>query len=331
MAQTVLVADDSVASQRLFEMVLTREGFDVVTVGSGPDVLHRVKEKQPDLALIDAVMPGVDGYQICQSLKKDPQFKNLPVIMLAGAYEDIDRQRGESIVGAHAILDKPATSQVIIAKVKELLAAQQAVTAKTSVVEVVQEPTFVEEEYEFDDDSEEVDLAVESELLEEEADWEEPDEDVEEFSDDVEELDEAEGLDDVEELDEFEDIDDVAGAGISELDSDVGLDEIEAIEEIEEVNADDVFEDMFSVPQEAIASQAHVSPAVSPETFAVSNEQLDAVAEEIAKRVAAKLGPVLLQSLTAYVLQLPSVRQIVDDASKSLVQEILPDIQDSFK
>jgi CheY-like chemotaxis protein len=64
MAQTVLVADDSIASQRLFEMVLTREGYNVVTVGSGAEVLERVKEKHPDIALVDAIMPEVDGYQI---------------------------------------------------------------------------------------------------------------------------------------------------------------------------------------------------------------------------------------------------------------------------
>ncbi len=317
MAQTVLVADDSVASQRLFEMVLTREGFDVITVGSGSDVLRRVKEKQPDLALIDAVMPGVDGYLICQSLKKDPQLKDLPIIMLAGSYEDVDRQRGESIVGAHAILDKPATSQVIIAKVKELLAAQQpaAVEAKAGVAEVVQEPSFVEEEYEFDEDSEEVDLAVESELLEEEAEWEEPEDDLEDFAEEVEEYEEAA------EIDEFE-----------EIDGGVEVDEVAAIEEIDEADLDDVFEDIAPVPLETAAPQMQTSTAVSQQAIGgISPEQLDAVADEIAKRVAAKLGPVLLQSLTAYVLQLPSVQRIVDDTSKSLVQEILPDIQNSFK
>lgn len=299
MAQTVLVADDSVASQRLFEMVLTREGFDVITVGAGPDVLKRVKERQPDLALIDAVMPEVDGYQICQALKKDPEFKNLPVIMLAGTYEGVDRQRGESIVGANAILDKPATSQIIVAKVKEFLALQQqvqeaeepVVSSEADVTEVVQEPSFVEEEYEFDEDSEEVDLAVESELLDEEAEWEEPIEDMEEFPEEIEAI---------EEIEDFEEPD--AGGVIEELTPD-GQEEIPAL-------------------QQTISAQQPV---------AMTDAQLDAIAEEIAKRVGAKLGPVLLQSLTTYALQLPSVQQIMVDASKKLVQEILPDIQDSSK
>jgi chemotaxis response regulator CheB len=255
-------------------------------------VLNRVKEKQPDLALIDAVMPGTDGYQICQSLKKDPQFKDLPVIMLAGAHENVDRQRGESIVGANAILDKPATSQVIIAKVKELLEPQQ----QTQPAEVVQEePSFVEEEYEFDDDSEEVDLAVESELLDEEAEWEEPDEGIEEFPDEIE--------------------------------------AIEEIEEFDEIDTSDVFEETAPEIQESPAPQetAPAPASAAPQPVAVSDAQLDAVAEEIAKRVAAKLGPVLLQSLTAHVLQLPSIKQVMADTSKRLIQEVLPDIQDSFK
>ena len=51
MTQKVLIADDSIASQRLFEMVLTREGYDVITVSSGPEVMPAIEEKQPDLAL----------------------------------------------------------------------------------------------------------------------------------------------------------------------------------------------------------------------------------------------------------------------------------------
>lgn len=282
MTQTVLVADDSLASQRLFEMVLTREGFEVVTVGSGPDVVNRVKEKHPDLALIDAVMPGVDGLQICQALKTDPELKNLPIIMLAGTYEDVDRQRGASIVGDQAILEKPATSQVILAKVNELLQAQQPAAAPVPA-DVVPEPSFVEEEYEFEEDAEEVDLAVESELLEEEAEWEEPDDEL-----------------------------------IEEVVEEVEFDEIEAVEEID-------------ASASAEPATAPISAAAPAPAAALSDEQLDAVAADIAARVAAKLGPAVLQAAAEHLLQLPAVRQIVDDASKRLVSDILPDIRKSLQ
>lgn len=302
MAQTVLVADDSIASQRLFEMVLTREGYDVVTVGSGPDVLNRVKEQQPDLALIDAIMPGVDGYQICQALRQDPQFKSLPVIMLAGAYENIDRDKGAQIVGANAILSKPAKAQDILAKVKEMLAIQAqaqkvvepsstptiAETAPVSEAEVVQEPSFVEGEYEFDEDSEEVDLAVESEILDEEAEWEEVDEEIME----------------------------IEGEPIEE-----------PVSEISETASASA-----SVPVEESRSASSVSAAVAtPGRMAISEEHLEVIAEEIAQRVAGKLIPALMESFAAHVLQIPSVKHVVEDASKNLVKEILPEIQDRLK
>jgi CheY-like chemotaxis protein len=310
MAQTVLVADNSIASQRLFEMVLTKAGYHVITVSSGKDVLERAKDKKPDLALIDALMPEVDGYQICQTFKQDPKLKNIPLIMLAGKYEDFDQKKGAKIVGAHAILDKPAKSNLIIAKVQELLKMREqqrprpqakAETAPTGAQattvaeelspaeeypEVIQEPTVVEEEYEFDEDSEETDLVVESEILDEEAEWEEPTEE-------------------------------------------------EATEEIP-LPAEAYEQEPAAVPfaekeMKAETAAPAVSSGSSIEQMTLSDENLDLIAEEIAKRLTGKLAPVLMQSLTAYLLQIPAVKQVVETASKSLVKEILPDLQKKLK
>lgn len=309
MAQIVLVADDSIASQRLFEMVLTREGYNVVTVGAGTEVLARIKEKHPDLALVDAIMPEVDGYQICQTLREDPMFKNLPVIMLAGMYEEFDREKGAKIVGPDAILDKPSKSHVIVSKVKEILTQQEqrdeelegpptpakvthegAQPPKTEArTGVIQEPTFVEEAYDFDEDSEEVDLAVESEILDEEAEWKETEEEQEVLP--------SEGYE----------------------------------EEIEE----ELLEGPDVTPGPSVIEEKQTAVAAPPpiltEQLPLSNENLDAIAEEIAKRVAGKLVPVLMESFATYVLQIPSVKQIVEHASKNLMQEILPEIQGKLK
>ncbi len=72
----ILVADDSIASQRCLKMVLTREGYEVITIGSGTRVLDAVRDKRPDIALIDAIMPEVDGYR-CKMLKMR-EFRHLP-------------------------------------------------------------------------------------------------------------------------------------------------------------------------------------------------------------------------------------------------------------
>jgi len=293
MAQKILIADDGLASRLLFEKVLTREGYDVITVDSGVDVVNQVKEKQPDIALIDAVMPEIDGYQICETLKNNPNFKNLPVILLAGKHEGFDQEKGVKLVGANAILNKPAKSNLIISKVKEFLEAQEAESAEQMPAEieplpeaeVIQEPPFVEEEYAFDEDSEEVDLVVETEILDEEA-------------------------------------------------------ELEEVEHRFEMPTDEAYEEPFAEeeqleePAEEPAAPVDETPAVSaPESVRavrLSDEQLEMIADEIAQRVAGKLVPVLIQELANSFMQLPAVKSAVENTSKKLVKDLLPQIQDKL-
>lgn len=290
MAQKVLIADDQIASRRMFEMVLSREGYDVIAVESGAKVLDTVKEKRPDLALIDAVMPEVDGYQICETLKNTPAFQQLPVILLAGRSEGFDKERGLKAVGAeNAILSKPAKSMDIIAKVEEFLKAAKAGAAEEAGARaeaapmpetaVVEEPPQVQEEYEFDEDSEEADMVVESEIL-------------------------AEG----EDFEEFEE------------------------EIVEDVEAED--SGSFSMNEETATPSATVAEAPKErkivERTQFSDEKLDTIAEEIAQRLAGKLLPVLGQELAKYMMQFPAVNSVVATASKELVKELLPEIQDKL-
>ncbi len=147
MNETVLVADDSIATQRLCEMALTKEGFKVVTVGSGADALDHVRQKKPDIALIDAIMPGLDGYQVCKTLKQTKEFGNLPIVLLAGTFEDFDEKKGKQS-GADAILNKPCKPQILVSKVKELLLACKSksapeVTASRSQITKTKAPTDI--------------------------------------------------------------------------------------------------------------------------------------------------------------------------------------------
>ncbi|PIE33779.1 hypothetical protein CSA56_09705 [candidate division KSB3 bacterium] len=315
MAQKVLIADDQIASRRMFEMVLAREGYDVITVDSGAKVLDTVQEKHPDIALIDAIMPEIDGYQVCETLKNSPNFKHLPVILLAGKYEAFDKERGLKVVGAEAaILDKPAKSNDIIAKVQELLAqAKEKAVAEASLeteslpgTDVVQEPTFVQEEYEFDEDSEEADLMVESEFMEEEEEFETLDDDYE--------------IGDVEE----EIVEDV----IEEIPEETfSLDEPQA-EESAAIETTPVVE--TPAPQ-ALLSQPSTAVKPKPEAMTqFSDEKLDMITEEIAQRLAGKLVPVLMQEIANYLIQFPAIKSVVDQTSKQLVKELLPELQDSL-
>ncbi|MBD3306221.1 response regulator [candidate division KSB3 bacterium] len=305
MTQKVLVADDSIASQRLFEMVLTREGYDVITVGSGAEVLDQIKAQHPDIALIDAVMPEVDGYQICETVRNTPNFQNLPLILLAGTHEDVDQEKGISLVGNQGILNKPAKSDAILSKVRELLTAHEAEEAQiaeepslpeTPVAEGIQEePPFVEEEYEFDEDSEEADLVVEHEILDEEAELE------------------AEGR-------------------VYEIEEEVEYGE--PLEEIEEEVVEEIVEEQPPQPEPHVPvsepETAAPGPAAAPESglsAELSDEKLDMIADEIAQRLAHRLVPVLVHEIAQYVMQFPMAKQVVEKTSKQLVKELLPEIQ----
>lgn len=315
MNQKVLVADDSIASQRLFEMVLTREGYDVITIGSGAQVLDAVRDKHPDIALIDAIMPEADGYQICKTLKESAEFHRLPVIMLAGRYEDFDRERGMNVVGTEAILNKPSRSEDIVAKVKEFLAESQEEIEEMTLVEevpapiaeVIEEPTFVQEEYEFDEDSEEADLVVENELLEEEAEVV----DIEEIEEESEEDDEGFTIEETEEPFEEE---------WTETEEEIFVEE----------PAVPTGESAVLPEEPIVAETAHISPEISQmaEIAHISDEKLDLIAGDIAQRLAPKLVPALMQQLALYLMQIPVVKSVVEQASKQLVKELLPEIQE---
>lgn len=300
MNQKVLVADDSIASQRLFEMVLTREGYEVITLGSGEQVLETIREKHPDIALIDSIMPDADGYHLCKTLKEQADFRYLPVIMLAGRYEDFDREKGMNIVGSEAILNKPSKYEDIVEKVKEFLTEDEeeieemtmAEEVTTPVAEVIEEPSIVQEEYEFDEDSEEADLVVENELLEEDAE--------------IVEMDEME--EDIEEDEE----------GFS----------IEETEEAVEEPAAEVVEPVVPPAEEPVSSE--MTPAVS-EISQIPDEQLDQFAEQLAQRLAQKLVPALMQQIAAYAMQFPAVNTVVEQTSKQLVKDLLPEIQQKKK
>ncbi len=308
MAQKVLIADDQIASRRMFEMVLAREGYDVIAVDSGEKVLDTVKDKRPDLALIDAIMPEIDGYQICETLKNTPAFQQLPIILLAGRSEGFDKEKGLKAVGAeNAILSKPAKSMDIIAKVQEFLKAdateaeEETVRSEAALLPetaVVEEPPVVQEEYEFDEDSEEADMVVESEIL-------------------------AEG-EEFEEFVEDEVISEEVAGDAGSFSMDESADAAASVQKTPVVEASQTKTPMVEASQTAPQERKIVS------STQFSDEKLDTIADEIAQRLAGKLLPVLAQELAKYVMQFPAVNNVVTTASKELVKKLLPEIQDKL-
>lgn len=121
MANKILLADDSITIQKVVNLTFTDEGINVVTVGNGELALRKLGEDAFDLVLADIFMPGRNGYEVCEYVKTSPQFADIPVLLLVGAFEPFDKSEAAR-VRADGHLTKPFESRILVETVKRLLA-----------------------------------------------------------------------------------------------------------------------------------------------------------------------------------------------------------------
>ena len=126
MARKLLLADDSITIQKVVELVLAEEGYDIKATGNGEDALSALSSFKPDVVLADIDMPKMNGYQLCERIKTNPATKNIPVILLAGAFEPLDDELARN-VGAEDFIVKPFESQELIDKINAVLSGGAAV------------------------------------------------------------------------------------------------------------------------------------------------------------------------------------------------------------
>lgn len=119
MSARVLVVDDVDVNVKLLEAKLTAEYFDVLTASNGMDALRIAQAEQPDLVLLDVMMPQMDGFEVCRRLKADPRTTAIPVVMVTALSDVADRLRGLE-VGADEFLTKPVNDVALFARVRSL-------------------------------------------------------------------------------------------------------------------------------------------------------------------------------------------------------------------
>ena len=115
----VLVVDDMAPNVRLLEAVLSPRGFRVATASSGQEALDMLGSEHPDLVLLDVVMPGMDGYEVCRRIREDPGTAFLPVIMITASGEEQKIRAIES--GADDFINKPFDQAELLARVRSLV------------------------------------------------------------------------------------------------------------------------------------------------------------------------------------------------------------------
>ena len=121
----ILLADDSPHAQRMGELILREEGYEVVTVTDGATVLMRLRDFDPDLILVDVDMPTKSGYEICDFVKSSVQHTHTRVVLLAGAQEAVDEPEARR-VHSDGVLKKPFEASAVLQTVKPLLEAAAA-------------------------------------------------------------------------------------------------------------------------------------------------------------------------------------------------------------
>ena len=117
MAEKILVVEDEVTLQETLAYNLQRQGYNVETVGDGPSALEKARSSHPDLILLDVMLPGMDGFEVCRVLRQEMAT---PVLMLTARDDEIDRVVGLE-VGADDYLVKPFSMRELLARVKALL------------------------------------------------------------------------------------------------------------------------------------------------------------------------------------------------------------------
>ena len=120
MPATILVVDDEPNIVLSLEFIMQNEGYDVRIAKDGEEALQAIKEKVPDLVLLDIMMPAMSGYEVCQRIRANPEWKDIRIVMLTAKGREVDQEKGMAM-GADDYITKPFATRDLMARVKMIL------------------------------------------------------------------------------------------------------------------------------------------------------------------------------------------------------------------
>ena len=120
MAKEILIVDDEPNVVVPIQFLMEQQGYRVMIAERGEDALDLIYQYKPDLVLLDIMLPGIDGYEVCEIIRLNPSFRNVKIIFLTAKGREVEIAKGLTL-GADAYITKPYSNAELVAKVKELL------------------------------------------------------------------------------------------------------------------------------------------------------------------------------------------------------------------
>lgn len=120
MAKKILITEDSPTVLEITKQFLEAKGYEVIQAIDGQEALNKARKENPDLIILDLMLPKIDGYKVCAMLKFDEKYKHIPIIMFTARAGEADKKIGQE-VHADAYITKPFEPAILLAKIEELL------------------------------------------------------------------------------------------------------------------------------------------------------------------------------------------------------------------
>jgi len=120
MAKQILIVDDEPNVVMPIQFLMEQQGYRVMIAERGEDALDLIYQYEPDLVLLDILLPGIDGYEVCEIIRLNPNYRNVKIIFLTAKGREVEIAQGLAL-GADAYITKPFSNAALIAKVKEVL------------------------------------------------------------------------------------------------------------------------------------------------------------------------------------------------------------------
>ena len=129
MPKEILIVDDEPSVVVAIQFLMQQQGYHVLVAESGEDALDMIYKHKPNLVILDIMLPGIDGYEVCEIVRLNPDYRNVKILFLTARRDEVEIAKGLAL-GADAYITKPFSNDKLVAAVNEILESRYEETGK---------------------------------------------------------------------------------------------------------------------------------------------------------------------------------------------------------